>query len=381
MAKKDLHEELMRFYEFSMGSFPNRDGFLQALRVTFSEDDLRVFFLVPFFGKIVIEKLEKKAAKAGIPADKLRQTVKRLVPGGLVSSFETPKGRIVERAPLIALIELQVRNIGNSPMREVSIEYMNAHIEGKTNPIPTRTPYYRVLPVEATLSGPEVGEEIPVNLVVPDPREVLPIDIVSEMIKKEPIIAVANCYCRVTRQMVGKGCEHPLETCFYFNELALAQLEAGRSRRIDYEEAMRILRDCEEHGLVHNVSNCNENIQTLCNCCSCSCGVLKYIHRGKTNAGGPSRFIVAFEVGKCVLCEECLDVCPMSNISIEDGSLKIEFDHCIGCGQCVSHCPDGALYMELRKKQPKIHADNNALFRRLNIEALVGLAVNKITGR
>lgn len=106
-----------------------------------------------------------------------------------------------------------------------------------------------------------------------------------------------------------------------------------------------------------------------------------HIDRGKTNAGGPSRFVVAFEVGKCVLCEECLDVCPMSNISIEDGSLKIEFDHCIGCGQCVSHCPDGALYMELRKKQPKIHADNNALFRRLNIEALVGLAVNKITGR
>jgi Pyruvate/2-oxoacid:ferredoxin oxidoreductase delta subunit len=380
--QKDLYEELVRFYEFTMGPIPNRKDFKQALQGTFGENDLRVFFLLPLFGRTTIDKLEKKAAKAGIPSAILRQTVKHLVPEGLVSSFETSEGRIVQRAPMIALIELQVRNKDeHAPMRSVSLEYMDAQIEGRTKDAPTKTPYYRVLPVEATLSGTSGERGISLNIPVADPREVLPIDVLSEMIKRQPVIAIAQCYCRVTRQLVGKGCEHPLETCFYFNELALAQLEAGRSRRIEYDEAMRILWDCERAGLIHNVSNCDDNIQTLCNCCSCSCGVLRAIQRGKGYAGGPSRFVVAVAEDKCVYCDDCVAACQLHNISIEDRTIRIDYEKCIGCGQCVSRCPEGALRMIPRVKQPKIYADNDALFRRMNVEALVGLAVNKITGR
>ena len=77
------------------------------------------------------------------------------------------------------------------------------------------------------------------------------LDIVSEMIKSEPLVAIAECYCRRARRIVGKDCGHPLETCFTFNELAETLLEAGLARRIDHAEALQIIEKCEKAGLVH----------------------------------------------------------------------------------------------------------------------------------
>ncbi|MBC7264042.1 MAG: 4Fe-4S binding protein [Chloroflexi bacterium] len=381
MGEKDLYEELIRFYEFQLGQLPNRQEFKEALQATLTEEDLRVFFLLPFFGMIPIEKLEQKAAKIGIPRERLHEIVQRLIPEGIIDSYVSPSGRLCGRAPVIALLEFQVRLKEDSPMRAVCVKVMNAFIEGAVDVIPTRTPYYRVLPVEATLTGETERVEIPIHEVVPDPRQVLPIDVISEMIKKEPIIAVADCYCRSTKKLLGEGCGHPLETCFYFNELAMIKLESGYGRRVDYDEAMRILRDCEVQGLVHNVSNCEGKIQTLCNCCACSCAVMKAIVRGQKNVGAPSRFVVAFDESSCTLCGECVEACQLHNFSTMDHRLVVKTENCIGCGQCVSRCPQGALRMVLRKRPPKIYRDNDALFRRINMEAMVGLVLRKLQGK
>jgi NAD-dependent dihydropyrimidine dehydrogenase PreA subunit len=381
MKDKDLSEDLIRFYEFQLGTLPEREEFKEAVNVTFSELDLRVFFLLPFMGMVPMEKVEKKAVKAKIPIDEINETILRLIPEGVVDSYVENDIRLCGRAPIIALLEFQVRLIEDSPMRRVCTKIMNAFIEGATDVIPTKTPYYRVLPVEATLTGLSEEKEVAINMVVPDPREILPIDVISEMIKREELIVVADCYCRSTKELLEESCGHPLETCFYFNKLAKIKLESGYARQIDYEEAMRILRNCEERGLVHNVSNCDGEIETLCNCCSCSCAVMRAIKRGQKNVGGPSRFVVTLDEDTCTYCGLCLDVCNVDNIEITDGKLLIDFSNCIGCGQCVSHCPEGSLYMIMREEQPKIFSNNDALFRRINMEAMIGLAKRKVFGR
>lgn len=381
MKDKDLSEDLIRFYEFQLGTLPEREEFKEAVNVTFSELDLRVFFLLPFMGMVPMEKVEKKAVKAKIPIDEINETILRLIPEGVVDSYVEDDIRLCGRAPIIALLEFQVRLIEDSPMRRVCTKIMNAFIEGATDVIPTKTPYYRVLPVEATLTGLSEEKEVAINMVVPDPREILPIDVISEMIKREELIVVADCYCRSTKELLEESCGHPLETCFYFNKLAKIKLESGYARQIDYEEAMRILRNCEERGLVHNVSNCDGEIETLCNCCSCSCAVMRAIKRGQKNVGGPSRFVVTLDEDTCTYCGLCLDVCNVDNIEITDGKLLIDFSNCIGCGQCVSHCPEGSLYMIMREEQPKIFSNNDALFRRINMEAMIGLAKRKVFGR
>ena len=45
---------------------------------------------------------------------------------------------------------------------------------------------------------------------------------------------------------------------------------------------------------------------------------------------------------KCTGCGECVDVCPVEAIKIENGKASIS-DDCIECGACEATCPVGAI--------------------------------------
>ncbi len=51
---------------------------------------------------------------------------------------------------------------------------------------------------------------------------------------------------------------------------------------------------------------------------------------------------------KCALHKECIDVCPVTAISIPDGSsiAVIDPDLCTDCGECAEVCPAGAAVLE-----------------------------------
>jgi len=66
MPSKDLYEDLIRYYEFQIGAFPRRAEFKEALQSTFPEDDLRIFFRLPYLGFISEEKFVARLAKSGL---------------------------------------------------------------------------------------------------------------------------------------------------------------------------------------------------------------------------------------------------------------------------------------------------------------------------
>jgi ferredoxin len=373
MRDKDLYEELIRYYEFQIGSMPRREDFKKALRETFSRDDLRFFFQLPYLGFISEAKLQKKLEKIGITREIMHDSLRRLIPKGLVDKFQKNGVWGYERAPIIVVLEMAVREGEDSLFRRVTAQVMNDLIEGAAETIPTRTPYYRVLPLEPAIQSTSRSTVIEVNAVIPDPRQILPLDVISEMLKKVNLIALSNCYCRSSKKIIGEACDHPLETCFYFDELAQMKLQTDYARQVSYEEAMRILYDCETHGLVHNVSNCEGKIQTLCNCCDCSCGVLKAWNRGMRNTTAPSRFVVTLDAARCTLRQDCLAACPVDALSLIEGKLNIDLRKCLGCGLCVAACKEGALSMQLREKPPKIFKDNDALYRNIYAESALGL--------
>ncbi len=373
MGKKDLYEDLIRYYEFQIGRFPRREAFKNALIETFPEPDLQLFFLMPYLGFIKDEKLRKKAAKINFSDTKLEPALDRMIQKGLIDKFQKSGVWGYERAPVIVVLEMAVRESEDSNFRNITAQVMNDLIEGAAETIPTKTPYYRVLPVEPAIKEDSGSTKIIVNAEIPDPRQVLPLDEISEMIKGTELIALSNCYCRSAKKVLGEACEHPLETCFYFDELAQMKLQTDYAREITYDEAMEILYECETYGLVHNVSNCEGKIQTLCNCCDCSCGVLKAWNRGLQNTLAPSRFVVEVNHGLCSLKEDCIAACPVGALSIKNGTLAVNENTCVGCGLCIPVCPDQALQLTLRENPPKIYKDNNTLFRRIYAESAVGL--------
>lgn len=383
MASKDLYEDLIKFYEFMLGRLPNREGFKAAVESTIHQEDLRVFFLLPFLGQLTLPKLEKKALRAGISPDALQTAIRRLIPEGLITTYHKDGEQVYERGSILTMTELQIRKMeaageADAAIRLEAARFMDLMIEGGAAKIPTKTPYYRVLPVEQTLTGKTPTGEVVVNVEVPDPRTILPIDLVSEMIKKQPLMAVADCYCRKAKQILDKACDHPLETCFYFNELAELQLNAGRARKVTYEEAMVILKNCADLGLVHNVNNAQGHIHSLCNCCTCSCGVMKSIQRGETNAGTASRYVASYLPVECTQCGVCADFCPVDALTFDGVQLTLNDEKCIGCGLCVAHCPQGALQMIPRARMPKIPASVGDMFGRINREAILGLVAQKL---
>ncbi len=244
-----------------------------------------------------------------------------------------------------------------------------------------KTPGFRVVPDESSLTVEGASRKIPVNVTVPQQSRVLPKDIISDVIKRHrKWIAVAECYCRKAKRLIGEGCDYPLETCITFQHIAQTLIKTGFARKIDYEEAVDIIHMCEDVGLVHHADNCEENIHTLCNCCPCCCGALNMLRRGQSNVISPSRFVVFYENEKCSLCEKCLPKCPTHARSIQGEKMVVHTNQCIGCGLCVTVCPQGANGMVFRDRSPKIFSTREKLYGKLTREALWGIAKRKVFG-
>jgi Pyruvate/2-oxoacid:ferredoxin oxidoreductase delta subunit len=379
---KDLYDKLCGYYEFMLGPLPWREEFERALQETVGEEELRILFRIPFSGAIPHAKLAKKAQ---LPAEQLQAILNRLAAEGMIMSYSRGGQTVYERGNPVFMTEQQVRKEEDTPRRRFYARLFYSILNGEVAIVaPTKTPYYRVLPVEATLTGEraEAGRRvIPVEVDVPDPRAVLPIDIVSEMIRRDArIIGVADCYCRRTKRLVGEGCDHPLQTCLVFNKVAETLIEHGTARRIDVEEALEIVRMAEAHGLVHNVDNCEGEIGSVCNCCACCSILLTSWQRGATNADSPSRYRVAFDVARCELCQACVKVCPTGARAVLEGRMEIDDGRCLGCGLCVTACLQGANRMVPREVHVSLPATAEALYGKIGREAIVGIAKQRVVG-
>ncbi|NIV29266.1 MAG: hypothetical protein GWN58_07080 [Anaerolineae bacterium] len=379
MPDRDRHEDLLKYYEFIMGPLPGRDEFKRILAETVTVEELEVFFLLPLIGYIPQSKLERKAK---MPPAILKAKLDRLASEAIIMSYTVEGERAYERGNPVFMTEQQVRRPEDTPRRAFYARFFNKILSGEFTPAaPTKTPYYRVLPVQPTVTGESGGRLIPVNVEIPDPRAVLPVDVVSEMIRRDAaLIGLADCYCRRTRHLVGEGCDYPLQTCLVFGKGAETLIEHGTARPIDLEEALEIVRRSEELGLVHNVDNAEGEIGSLCNCCPCCSVLLTSWNRGLTNADSPSRYRVGFAEDRCLLCQACVERCPTGARAVQDARMTTDDDRCLGCGLCVTACEQGANHMVLRERQVKLAPTTDALNAKIAREAVVGMVVSKILG-
>lgn len=196
----------------------------------------------------------------------------------------------------------------------------------------TKTKAFRYVPTTSSLD--------------PESHAVFPFEMMQELLQKVRVIALVHCPCRATAQLTGhKQCDHPLENCIKYDELAEYLIEKGIGREITKAEALEVIKKSEEAGLVHLVDNAREGIKHTCNCCGCCCWSVGTIRRKKIprDVLMATYFLRETDRDRCTGCGQCVEICPVQVIKMEGDFPAVDLDWCIGCGVCSVPCPAAAV--------------------------------------
>ncbi len=233
---------------------------------------------------------------------------------------------------VVGIWEYHLNDLDKDLIRDVN-EYLP--ILMKERVLKQKTKQLRVVPVSKSLKAE---------------MNIMPYDVAEEIIRKQKKILVAPCICRREHEMVGKGCGKPMETCLVFGTGAQFYQENGLGRYISQDEALEVLKNGLEAGLVLQPGNAQKPAN-ICLCCGCCCQVLKNLKKFDSPAKAiNSNYYAVVDAENCTACETCVDRCQMDAITVEDVA-KVNADRCIGCGLCVTHCPTDAISLHQKQTQ------------------------------
>jgi len=137
---------------------------------------------------------------------------------------------------------------------------------------------------------------------------VLPYDDVRKILMTAQTFRVRDCICRVQQDHIGRECSFPLRTCINFSSM---ERPPGPSD-ISQKEALAILDEAEEIGLVHTVSNVMKGIGYICNCCGCCCGILRGITKfGIKESVAYANYYAVIDPDECLGCGVCRERSPV----------------------------------------------------------------------
>ncbi len=348
---EDAYKQLCETMKRRGGMYPGMDipEFYELSRVLFTPEEAAVSNAMPRgfnTASVIAEGLNKSeeevAALLEAMADKgLLMSVKKgdemvyggppLVPG--IFEYQFMRGTSTERDKIIAKL----------------IYKYKAAVDKNRKPEQDAFPTMRVITVDRTIQAK---------------NEIHTYDQVKSYIESHEPLAVSTCYCRHQAKLVDEKshCGNPDDVCLQFGRGAQFVLDRRMGRKIDKDEAMSILNRCEEAGLVHCTNN-RQEIDFLCNCCSCHCVILKSaLAHPKPGLVVNSGFQPVCDSDLCTACEICVERCPMKAISLnEDDAPEVNPDRCIGCGVCATGCPSEAIQMVERIGIPVPPPDYKAL--------------------
>jgi NAD-dependent dihydropyrimidine dehydrogenase PreA subunit len=209
--------------------------------------------------------------------------------------------------------------------------------------------YYKESFHKTMLVIPSVHRVIPVEKTIPVSTDVMPYEKASTYLDESRSWGVLNCICRVQQKLIGKGCDHPVDNCLVFSSRPGAFDRTEDIRAISKDEALEILAEADREGLVHATANTQAEVNYICNCCTCSCGVLRgMVEYGNTDIIARSDFYAVVNQELCTVCEDCLERCQFNALKMADDTCTVDTALCVGCGLCVTACPAEALSLALK---------------------------------
>ena len=326
---EEIYEKLReQLDQYSVGYPKTESGVeIEILKRLYSEEDAQLYLDL----SLMLEDPASVAQRTGRNAEATAKQLEDMAVKGLI--FRKHKGDAVLYAAVpfvIGSFEFQVNRM-DATFAQLTEKYFKEAFHGhmSENMPPLRT--------------------IPVGKSVDTASKVASYADAREIIKTKDKIALAECICRKQQGLIEKGCGKPLEACFSFGSHAEYYIENGMAKAISQEEALAILDQCEEAGLVNQPANMI-NPGGMCNCCGDCCGVLRSLRlQPKPAELVLNNYRAVVDAEECTGCEMCLERCQMDALSINDDDISVvDEDRCIGCGLCVTTCPVEAIELKLK---------------------------------
>lgn len=328
----DIYQQLQKqLDQYSMGFPATQSGIeIRILKYLFSEADAKLFTqLTPR-----LETPETVASRLGRPVAEVASQLDEMAEKGLLFRLNKGGESRYGAIPFVhGLYEFQVKDL-KADFAELAKQYFE---EAFDKAMQQGADYFlRTIPVQKSI---EVT------------RNVASYDDAVEICRSKPFIVITDCICRKTAALTEQDCGKPREACFMFGSMAQYYLDRGMGRKISLEEAIRILDECREAGLVTQPATA-QNPSGMCNCCGDCCGVLRALNKHPRPAELVfSNHYAVVEADACTACEICLDRCQMEAITMDNDLAVVSRDRCIGCGLCVITCPDQALKLVPKSAQ------------------------------
>jgi len=281
-----------------------------------------------------VETVEEIAARTGGDASALRDQLKGMSRRGLIAAGKKEGALGFRLMPfVVGIYEEQVGTM-DAELARLFEDYFQNGFGGILS------------------AKPQVHRVIPVNETVRNPMEIRPFESASEIVNAAQSWGVQDCICRKQKALIGDGCDHPIDVCMVFHPRSNAFDQSATIRALTHDEAMGTLRRAAEAGLVHSVSNSAEGVYYICNCCTCSCGILRGMAElGIANVVASSAFVNQVDEMLCNGCEDCIKSCQFNALSMDGLLAKVDTVRCTGCGVCVIACSTGALGLVRRPEE------------------------------
>ncbi|MCA9970062.1 MAG: 4Fe-4S binding protein [Anaerolineales bacterium] len=282
--------------------------------------------------RVVLETPAQLAARLGGETAELAATLKNMTRRGLIRAGRADGGVGYGLLPfVVGIYEAQLGQID----AELAALFEAYYHEAFGQLLAVQPPVHRVIPI---------GESIPVDM------EVHPYESAAGLLNAAQSWGVIDCVCRKQKALIGEPCDHPVDVCLLFNERPGAFDGHPKIRALTHDEAAATLQRAADAGLVHTVSNNQQGLHYVCNCCTCSCGILRGIaDLGMANVVARSAFVNQVDASLCNGCENCVERCQFNALALNaDFVMQVDERRCVGCGVCVTACDEAALTLVRR---------------------------------
>lgn len=330
--------------------FPITGTLIELLRNIVSEEQAE--FIIKVYNRKPNMNFDEIKNKSGLDDDSLMKMLDNLQFNGVIVGTESKTTGITVyrlQPPFPGLFEFQLMRPKEGE-REKRLARLFDKLFGEWGQLTSKN--YDSL-ISQYKNFPPIDHVVPVEKEVDSGADIiLSREDVKKIIDKYDNIAVSLCYCRHEKDLIDDPCkiDAPRRNCFLFGKTAKFCIEKDFAKPITKDEAIKVLREAEDAVLIHKAFHIHQDperdLEAICNCCNCCCGVFQLFDRGVMPFYTISNYLAEVNEDACIGCGTCEEKCPMHTIDIEDTIAVVKEEKCIGCGVCAHHCPEEAIHLK-----------------------------------